>query len=322
MINAKRFGFSLDLVNLDYQEPNRNRYESKYFWDELFTLIPAAGFSAIEIPYQPKWDFGGRSGIPLTKYAVETKYKTVADFAAFLKVGGIDRISGITFNPSLFFGDNLDMYFGAFGHFADEAIQFAREAGAGVLTITPTPCYGLVDFYYGKAEDFVGWKNQFIDRTVELLGSLAQKAADQGVVLSVKNEFWSLARETGFDDFTSKLDAAIRFDIDTAHLAIQGADPTQAIKKLAGRIGSVHLTDTSYADPNGAWRLVNPEFPAAKATQVFRDIGQGSLDIAAAVNALDAIGYDGPVICSCRQTRDVSRALLRTRHQIEKICKG
>ena len=56
--------FSTEVVDLNNQAPNRNKRESKYFWDELYPLIGTAGFDAIEVPYEPKWDFGGRSGIP------------------------------------------------------------------------------------------------------------------------------------------------------------------------------------------------------------------------------------------------------------------
>lgn len=39
--------FSTEAVDLDRQAPNRNRRESKYFWDELYRLISAGGFESI-----------------------------------------------------------------------------------------------------------------------------------------------------------------------------------------------------------------------------------------------------------------------------------
>jgi hypothetical protein len=77
MSSESKFGISLDLVNLLFQEPNRNRYESKYYWDELFTLIPAAGFNSIEIPYLPMLDLTGRIGVPMSIATITAKYGSV-----------------------------------------------------------------------------------------------------------------------------------------------------------------------------------------------------------------------------------------------------
>jgi inosose dehydratase len=106
-------------------------------------------------------------------------------------------------------------------------------------------------------------------------------------------------------------------DIDTAHLQIAGLDPAAFIREHADSIGSVHLSDTAFVDDEEAWKSANPEFPRRRATQVFRDIGQGDVDLPAACRALQSIGYTGWLICSCRQTRDPMRALLRTRHHID-----
>ena len=66
-MNPQEFAISLDLINRHCQEPNRNRYESRYFWEELYPLIATAGFRSIEIPYEPVWQFGGRSGVPMNR---------------------------------------------------------------------------------------------------------------------------------------------------------------------------------------------------------------------------------------------------------------
>ena len=313
------FALSLDLVNLDHQEPNRNRYESKYYWDELLTLIPAAGFSAIELPYQPKWDFGGRSGIPFTQYAVETKYGSVSNFMSRLNDNGIKGIAGIYFNPSLFISDNLEAYFGAFGHFASQAIKFAGDAGAPVLTLTPTPCIGLVQFHLSRNGEWETVRSDFLKRTVELINRLAAEAATAGVTIALKNEYWSMLRESDFEAFFKQIDKNVRRNIDTAHVRITGGDPVDQIKMSAGQIGSIHFTDTAFTDFGEVWREVSPEFPARQATQIFRDIGQGHVNLRAAYNALQQVDFKGPVICSCRQTRDPMRAMLRTRQQIDRV---
>ncbi|MFX8508341.1 hypothetical protein ABTL86_19710, partial [Acinetobacter baumannii] len=83
-----------------------------YFWEELYPLIATAGFSSIEIPYEPVWQFGGRSGVPMNRYCVNTKYQSASQFRAVLSASGIDRVSGITFDPNLFMrNDNLGFFF-------------------------------------------------------------------------------------------------------------------------------------------------------------------------------------------------------------------
>lgn len=318
-MNNIDFALSLDLVNLDHQEPNRNRYESKYYWDELLALIPAAGFTAIELPYQPKWDFGGRSGVPLTRYAVETKYGSIANFLTKLQNNGIEKISGVYFNPSLFISSNLGAYFGAFGHFASQAVRFAGESGAQVLTLTPTPCIGLLQYHLGQTGEWAAVRTDFVGRTADLINQLAREAADCGVEIAVKSEYWSLLRETGVDTFFDQLDKNILRNVDTAHVQIAGDDPVSLIRQLNGKIGSVHLTDTAFVDDSNTWREVSPEYPANGATQIFRDIGQGHVDLGAVYQAMQGMEYQGPVICSCRQTRDTMRAMLRTRRHIDRV---
>jgi inosose dehydratase len=321
MSDKSKFGISLDLVNLLFQEPDRNRYESKYYWDELFTLIPAAGFNCIEIPYLPMLDLSGRIGVPMSLATITAKYGSVDKFLQSLKADGIDDVICVTFDASKFLRGDLDRYFGAVNRFVEPAIQFAAESGAGTLAISPAPCYARIAYQFeNKVNDWSAWKQDFASRTAEMINMIAQKAAKSNVVISVKNEYWSLLRDTGFEFFVRQLDPQVKMDIDTAHLAIQGIDVVSKIRELSDRIGSIHLTDTTYFDNAGDWmKDVNPEFPSARATQVFRDIGTGSINLAAAVEALSQTGYDGKYVCSCRQTRDVSRALLRTRRLINKI---
>ena len=80
-----KIGISLDMVNVHHQEPNRNRYESKYYWDELYPMIATAGFRAVEIPFDPFWIFRGGSGVPFTKYCVEVKFEKVSNYLAHLQ---------------------------------------------------------------------------------------------------------------------------------------------------------------------------------------------------------------------------------------------
>jgi len=302
---------SLDMVNRHYQEPNRNRYESKYYWEELYELIAAAGFHALEIPFEPVWNFGGRSGVPFTQYTIQAKYESVDKYLAALRGRGIERVSGVYFNPSLFMrNDSLDFYFGATGHFAGLALEHAVSLGASYFNLSVTPAYGLIRHHHPLVDTVIPG---FLDRTLELVSQLAERAEKAAIKLSLRNEYWSLLRGDALERLGHRLPASVAFDIDTANAHISGVDVAEYISRHASRIGSVHLTDTSFRDADETWRKPNPEFPAAHATQVFRDIGQGSVDLSATLRALQSANYTGEITISCRQTRDPMRALLRAR---------
>lgn len=310
-MNSDRIAISLDLINRHYQEPNRNRFESKYFWEELYPLIRAAGFRSIEIPYEPVWQFGGRSGVPMTRYSIETKYESAANYRAVLAEAGIERVAGITFDPNLFMrNDNLGFFFGASGHFAGEALGHAADLGADYLAISPSPYYGRAAHYH---PDLEAKRGVFAEKTTDLLTGLAEKAAGTSVAIVVRQDYWSLFRGDDMAALLAGLPDTVKFDVDTASLTIAGIDPAAFIEAHVDRIGCVHLTDTDFVDADETWKTANPEFPENRATQVFRDPGTGSVDLAGIAALLDRLGYAGPVTVSARQTRDPFRALLRTR---------
>ncbi len=316
-MNAQSVAISLDLINRHYQEPNRNRFESKYFWEELYKLISAAGFRSIEIPYEPVWQFGGRSGVPMNRYCINTKYGSATSYREFLTHCGVERVTGLTFDPNLFMrNDNIDFYFGATGHFAGEAIDHAADLGADYLAISPSPFYGRIRQYHPDLENEIA---SFTERTVELLSALATKAEERGVKLVLRNEYWSLFGADRIDPLLARLPDSVLLDLDPASLFVAGIAASDFLDAHIGRIGCVHLTDTSFVDTDDIWKTPNPEFPLNHATQVFRDPGTGSVDLIGLAKALEQQGYDGPVVCSARQTRDPFRALLRTRALLNQI---
>jgi sugar phosphate isomerase/epimerase len=318
-MNMQTIAISLDLINRHYQEPNRNRFESRYFWEELYPLIAASGFSAIEIPYEPVWQFGGRSGVPFNRYCVNAKYESAAKYRGLLGASGIDRVTGITFDPNLFMRNaNLDFYFGATGHFANEALSHAADMGADYFAISPSPYHGRIAQYH---PDLDGKVEAFTARTIELLGGLAAKAVVLGVTLVLRNEYWSMFGGERILPLLAALPETVKLDIDTASLFVACIPATDFIEAQIGRIGCVHLTDTAFVDTQEVWKTPNPEFPGSRATQVFRDPGTGSVDLVAVAALLGKLDYRGPVTCSARQTRDPFRALLRTRALLNNLPK-
>lgn len=316
-MNPKDFAMSLDLINRHYQEPNRNRFESKYFWEELYPLIATAGFASIEIPYEPVWQFGGRSGVPMNRYCINTKYTSAAQYREVLAKSGIERVAGVSFDPNLFMrNDNVHFYFGASGHFAGEALAHAADLGADYFAISPSPYYGRIKQYHPDIDTQI---DNFTDRTVELLTGLAKRAEELGVKLVLRNEYWSLFGGERVLTLLARLPEGVSIDVDTASLAVGGLALADFLATNIRRVGCVHLTDTVFVDHCETWKTPNPEHPQGKATQVFRDPGTGSVDFAGAVTLLDKLGYSGPVVCSARQTRDPFRALLRTRALLNQL---
>jgi inosose dehydratase len=85
---------------------------------------------------------------------------------------------------------------------------------------------------------------------------------------------------------------AVRWCLDTGHLAIGGVDPAAFARDLAGQVGHVHLKD---ADLALARRVAAGELSQLQAVQrgLFRPLGQGDLPIADTIAALEAAGYTG-----------------------------
>jgi len=84
----------------------------------------------------------------------------------------------------------------------------------------------------------------------------------------------------------------VRFCLDTGHLAIGGTDPVEFAKQAFDRVGHVHLKDVRLS-------MVPPVLAREKslmsATQdgLFTPLGQGDVDIAGVVEALESRGYQG-----------------------------
>jgi inosose dehydratase len=274
-------------------------------------MISAAGFNAVEIPFDPFWIFRGGSGVPFTKYCVEVKFETVSRFVNHLYSCGIEKVAGIHFNPTLFMrNENLDFYFGASGYFGEEAIRYAAALGCDYINVTPTPPYGLVRHYHGKNAD---WESEFVKRTIPLINGFAKIAQENGIRISLRSEYWSVFRTQDFQMVLSQLDDSVLLNMDAANLRIAHQNPGEVLKNYTGKVGSVYMTDTAFIDDNETWKTPLPEYPEHRATQVFRDLGFGNVNLSEFYKTLQQLNYNGWAIVSNRQTREPMRALLRSR---------
>lgn len=80
--------------------------------------------------------------------------------------------------------------------------------------------------------------------------------------------------------------------VDTGHLAAAGADPVAIVRSSPERVRHVHLKDV---DGAMAARVASGELAFGDAVRhgMFRPLGQGDVDIAGLVSALESVGYDG-----------------------------
>ncbi len=95
------------------------------------------------------------------------------------------------------------------------------------------------------------------------------------------------------EDVQKVLDSCdVHFCLDTGHLAIGGTDPVEFAKTAFDRVGHVHLKDVnlSKVDP-----LMTRQQSIMEAVQggLFTPLGQGDVDIAGVVQALESRGYQG-----------------------------
>lgn len=169
-------------------------------------------------------------------------------------------------------------------------------------------------------KDREGGEALFLEKTAELIDLLAADAEQANVKLCLKNEYWGLLRGENIVSFVKDRKSSVYLDVDTAHLRIAGVDAEDFIVRNKDLIGIVHFTDTAFTDDQDAYLQALPEFPARAASKVICDIGEGEVDFQAILAALKASGYDGTIVCNCKNSYDVSRSILRTRYVVNRLC--
>jgi inosose dehydratase len=87
----------------------------------------------------------------------------------------------------------------------------------------------------------------------------------------------------------------VKLCLDTGHIAFGGGDPVALATRHAGRIGHVHLKDIDQERLRALLEAGN-DYVAAAQSDVFVELGAGSLDLAAIFQALAGASYDGWII--------------------------
>lgn len=126
---------------------------------------------------------------------------------------------------------------------------------------------------------------------IETLGLVDEICAEYGLVQVLHPHVQTLV-ETA-DDVSRILDTCdVSWCLDTGHLAIGGIDPVEFAKNTVERVGHVHLKDVRLSMVPG---VLNREVSLLEATQagLFTQLGQGDVDIAGVIQALEAANYRG-----------------------------
>lgn len=123
------------------------------------------------------------------------------------------------------------------------------------------------------------------------LDRAAARAAERGLLATFHPHVGTMVEKR--DEVHRVLDGSgIDLCLDTGHLLIGGTDPARLARDAAGRIGHVHLKDVSAAV---ARKVTSGEITYAEgvAGGLYRPLGQGDVDVAGVVGAIEAAGYRG-----------------------------
>jgi inosose dehydratase len=124
-----------------------------------------------------------------------------------------------------------------------------------------------------------------------MLDRLDEVCAERGLIQALHPHVGTLV-ETA-DDVRRVLElSAVRWCLDTGHLAIGGYDPAEFASTAADRVAHVHLKDI---DESVAARVRRGELSIRDGVHdgLFRPLGDGDAPIAETIRRLEAGGYEG-----------------------------
>ncbi len=138
------------------------------------------------------------------------------------------------------------------------------------------------------------WPEAAFERLATLLDTLADDAPDGVKVAFHPHAATWIEAPDEVDSLASRLEGtAARLCMDVGHYTVGGGDPVEAIARHGDLIAHVHAKDV---DPVVLGRLRTGEiagFGDAVRERVFTELGNGCLDVAGVVGALEAIDYSG-----------------------------
>jgi inosose dehydratase len=166
----------------------------------------------------------------------------------------------------------------------DAFIDACVASAAGVVVLAASTG---TDGYDVRPElDELQWKTMLTN-----LDRISDRARERGVVAVVHPHIGTMVEDA--DDVQRVLDGSrVGLCVDTGHLAAAGADPVAITLANLDRVGHVHLKDV---DGARAARVVAGEIAFSDAVHdgMWTVLGEGSVDVAAMIDALESHGYTG-----------------------------
>lgn len=309
---------SYGIVNADTSGPGAFLRAAKWYWDELTDMFSAAGFTSVMIPMVPNTENVSRNGAPICTASIRTRFGSPEGYLRYLNDKGIGNVEAIgvsaqsMFNSLFETGLPMERFFDGFYDYALDAAEALSKLHGSTLLVSPTPGIGFLYQAFDGDEARIGRFQADAAACVNRIGEACRKL---DLNCAVRNEFWTLPRGTGIDQFMGLLDPAlVSYAPDPAHLYIAGADYLSVFRAYAKQAKAVCFTDTKFRDEQGAYKTISPEFPQdGKAQRVYYDLGYGEIDFDAIYGILKDSGFDGPVLLDSKYSLDIPKGILRMR---------
>jgi inosose dehydratase len=126
---------------------------------------------------------------------------------------------------------------------------------------------------------------------LENMQKVVDIAGNEGLVTAF-HQHWGMAIEQPKHVHRLIEDSNVDFCLDTGHLFLGGADPTEIAKAAAGRVSHVHLKDVDGAMAEQV-RAHTLAFRQANIDGIFVPLGDGAIDFQSFIKTLEADGFDG-----------------------------
>jgi inosose dehydratase len=166
----------------------------------------------------------------------------------------------------------------------DQFIDACIASRAGVVVLAAHS--GAEGYDERPALDDVGWKTMLGN-----LDRLADHARSRGVELALHPHVGTMVEKA--DEIERVLEGStVGLCVDTGHMAVGGADPVAVTRSDPRRVRHVHLKDVDAAMANQVL-AGDLAFGDAVRAGIFRPLGDGDVDIASLVEALESAGYQG-----------------------------
>ncbi|HLT85734.1 MAG TPA: TIM barrel protein [Phototrophicaceae bacterium] len=166
----------------------------------------------------------------------------------------------------------------------DRELDSFAAAGGDVLVLSATS--GRDGYDERPALDDAGWATLLrnLDRLTDLAASRGVRASLHPHVGTMVEREEEVARVLA--------GSAVPLCLDTGHLLIGGTDPVRLAVEHAARINHVHVKDVR-ADLARRVQAGEIGYTDAVRAGIYVPLGEGDIDFAAIVSALDAAGFDG-----------------------------